>query len=108
LPISYLHVFTYSERPNTQAIDMDGTVKVNVRKKRNNMLRILSAKKKQEFYKKFVGKTLEMLFEHENINGFMYGWTSNYIRIKAAYDESMINKLVKLTIKDFDGEFCTI
>lgn len=108
LPISYLHVFTYSERPNTKAIDMDGTVKVNVRKKRNNMLRILSAKKKQEFYKKFVGKTLEMLFEHENINGFMYGWTSNYIRIKAAYDESMINKLVKLTIKDFDGEFCTI
>lgn len=108
LPISYLHVFTYSERPNTKAIDMDGSVDVYERKRRNNMLRILSTKKKQEFYRNAVGNEMQILFEHENIDGFMYGWTSNYIRVKTRYDESIVNKLIKLKLKDFDGEFCTV
>ena len=108
LPISYLHVFTYSERPNTKAIDMDGSVDVYERKRRNNMLRILSTKKKQEFYINAIGNEMQILFEHENIDGFMYGWTSNYIRVKTKYDESIINKLIKLKLKDFDGEFCIV
>lgn len=108
LPISYLHVFTYSERPNTKAIEMAGAVEINERKRRNNMLRILSAKKKHEFYKNSVGKEFQILFEHENLDGFMYGWTSNYIRVKATYNKSMVNKLIQLKLKDFDGEFCTV
>lgn len=108
LPISYLHVFTFSERPNTKAINMRGVIDIAERKRRNNMLRILSVKKKHEFYKKNIGKETEVLFEHENIDGFMFGWTTNYIRVKAKYNESLINKLIKLTIKDFDGEFCTV
>jgi threonylcarbamoyladenosine tRNA methylthiotransferase MtaB len=108
LPVSYLHVFNYSERPDTKAVLMNDSVDIIERKKRNNMLRILSIKKKQEFYQNNVGRASEIIFEHENLDGFMYGWSSNYVRIKAEYDESMINKMVKLTIKDFDGEFCTV
>ena len=108
LPVSYLHVFTYSERPDTKAILLNDSVDIVERKKRNNMLRILSVKKKNEFYQSNVGRVAEIIFEHENTNGFMFGWTSNYVRIKAKYDKSLINKIIKLTIKDFDGEFCTV
>lgn len=107
LPISYLHVFTYSERPNTKAITMDGVVDPVERKKRSNMLRILSEKKRHEFYERMIGKKLIALFEHENYDGFMKGFTSNYVRIKALYNSELINKLVPVKIMEIDDNICT-
>lgn len=107
LPISYLHVFTYSERPETKAIEMANSVDPVERKHRSNMLRILGAKKKHEFYQKMVGKELSVLFEHENHNGLMKGFSSNYVRVKHSFDHELINKFVKVKIKEVDENICT-
>lgn len=107
LPISYLHVFTYSERPNTKAIDMTGVIDPLERKRRNNMLRILSEKKRHEFYERMIGKKLTALFEHENYDGYMRGFTSNYVRIKALYNSEIINKFVQVKITEIDDSICT-
>jgi threonylcarbamoyladenosine tRNA methylthiotransferase MtaB len=107
LPISYLHVFTYSERPNTKAIEMTGHVDYIERKKRNNMLRILSEKKRHEFYQKMIGKTSIALFEHEERNGEMRGFTSNYVRIKAPFNSELINKFVPVKITEVGDNICT-
>lgn len=105
LPISYLHVFTYSERENTEAAAMQGIVPVVERKKRNKMLRILSEKKKMAFYQTQLGKTLPVLWEHENKDGLMYGFTENYVRVHKPFDALSINKieLVKLDKIEADG-----
>ncbi|MCX6174046.1 MAG: tRNA (N(6)-L-threonylcarbamoyladenosine(37)-C(2))-methylthiotransferase MtaB [Ignavibacteriales bacterium] len=107
LPISYLHVFTYSERPETKAIEMANSVDPIERKRRSNMLRILSEKKKHEFYQKMVGKELTILFEHEDHNGMMKGFSSNYVRVKHSFDHELINKFVKVKIKEVDENICT-
>ncbi|MBI5730646.1 MAG: tRNA (N(6)-L-threonylcarbamoyladenosine(37)-C(2))-methylthiotransferase MtaB [Ignavibacteriales bacterium] len=107
LPISYLHVFTYSERPETKAIEMANAVDPIERKRRSNMLRILSEKKKHEFYQKMVGKELTILFEHEDRNGMMKGFSSNYVRVKHSFDQELINKFVKVKIKEVDENICT-
>lgn len=107
LPISYLHVFTYSERPNTKATEMDGNVDHLERKKRNNMLRILSEKKKHEFFQKMIGKEFIALFEHEEREGEMRGFTSNYVRIKAPFNSELINKFVRVKIKEVGDNICT-
>jgi len=107
LPISYLHVFTYSERPETKAIEMANSVDPIERKRRSNMLRILSEKKKHEFYHKMVGKELTILFEHEDHNGMMKGFSSNYVRVKHSLDHELINKFVKVKIKEVDENICT-
>lgn len=107
LPISYLHVFTYSERPNTKAIQMPGQVDVVERKRRNNMLRILSEKKRNEFYLKMIGKELTVLFENENMDGFMKGFSSNYVRVKIPFCKQYINKLVKVKVTEVDENICT-
>lgn len=98
LPISYLHVFTYSERDNTEAVEMEGVVPISERKKRNKMLRILSEKKKMAFYQSQIGKTLPVLWEHEEKNGMMFGFTDNYVRVQKPYDPASINRveIVKL------------
>ncbi|MGE5352378.1 MAG: tRNA (N(6)-L-threonylcarbamoyladenosine(37)-C(2))-methylthiotransferase MtaB [Acidobacteriota bacterium] len=106
LPVSYLHVFTYSERPNTKAINFEGVVNHMERKRRNNMLRILSEKKRNEFYRKMVGSELEILFEHENHNGHMKGFASNYLRVQHDYDERLVNVFSHLRIEDVQGEIC--
>lgn len=105
LPISYLHVFTYSERDNTEAIHMEGVVPVSERKKRNKMLRILSEKKKMAFYQTQIGKTLPVLWEHEEKNGMMFGFTNNYVRVQKPYNPSSVNKIemVKLDKISADG-----
>ncbi|OPB97837.1 tRNA (N(6)-L-threonylcarbamoyladenosine(37)-C(2))-methylthiotransferase MtaB [Elizabethkingia occulta] len=105
LPISYLHVFTYSERENTEATAMQGVVPVGERKKRNKMLRILSEKKKMAFYQAQLGKTLPVLWEHENKDGLMYGYTENYVRVQKPFDALSINEieLVKLDKIEADG-----
>jgi threonylcarbamoyladenosine tRNA methylthiotransferase MtaB len=105
LDISYLHVFTYSERPNTDAIEMKGIVPVHERRKRNKMLRILSEKKLRHFYSEHEGSERPVLFEHENRDGKMHGYTDNYIKVKFPYDESLANKIVEvqLTKTETDG-----
>jgi threonylcarbamoyladenosine tRNA methylthiotransferase MtaB len=107
LPISYLHVFTYSERPNTKAIELSDSVDMAERKRRNNMLRILSEKKRHQFYEKMIGKNLNVLFEHENHDGFMRGFSSNYVRIKALFNSEIINKFVNVKITEVDENICT-
>jgi threonylcarbamoyladenosine tRNA methylthiotransferase MtaB len=104
LDISYLHVFTYSERDNTEAILMDGIVPVSERKRRNKMLRILSAKKLRAFYESQLGKEHKVIFEHENKNGFMYGFTENYVKVKTAYDPALCNTVLPVILKDLDEE----
>lgn len=99
LPISYLHVFTYSERENTEAAEMENIVPIPERKRRNKMLRILSEKKKMAFYQTQVGKTLPVLWEHENKNGLMFGFTENYVRVQKPFDPNSINKIEFLELK---------
>lgn len=93
LPISYLHVFTYSERENTEAAEMDGVIPIPERKRRNKMLRILSEKKKMAFYQTQLGKTLPVLWEHENKNGLMFGFTENYVRVQKPFDQNSVNEI---------------
>lgn len=105
LPISYLHVFTYSERENTEAVLMENVVPIPERKKRNKMLRILSEKKKMAFYQSQLGKTLPVLWEHDNKNGMMHGFTENYVRVSKPFDVQSVNKveMQKLTAINEEG-----
>ena len=105
LDISYLHVFTYSERPNTEAIDLKGVVPNNVRKKRSKMLRGLSVKKRRAFYESQLGLEKTVLLESENKDGFMFGFTENYVKVKTPYNQDLENTMhrVKLTNIDDDG-----
>ena len=104
LDISYLHVFTYSERDNTPAILMENPVPMAERKKRSKMLRILSAKKLRAFYDTQKGKNLKVLFEQENKNGLIHGFTQNYVRVSYPFSVDFINKSIDVTINDFDEE----
>ena len=104
LDISYLHVFTYSERPNTEAVKMKGVVPKNVRSKRSKMLRGLSVKKRRAFYESQIGKRKTVLFEGENKDGFMYGFTENYIKVKTPYKKELINTLQKVTLTKIDED----
>ena len=105
LDISYLHVFTYSERDNTEAVLMDGVVPDAVRAKRSKMLRGLSAKKRNAFYESQLGKEKTVLFESDNKQGYIHGFTENYVKVKAPWDPVLVNTLhkVKLTKIDVDG-----
>ena len=104
LPISYLHVFTYSERENTEAAEMRGVVPIPERKQRSKMLRILSEKKKMAFYRTQIGKTLPVLWEHENKNGMMYGFTENYVRVQKPFDENSINTIETLKLNKIESD----
>jgi len=108
IPISYLHVFTYSERPNTKAIEMGGNIDHSIRKKRNKMLRILSDKKRTAFNRKMIGKVQTVLFEEQDLDGMMKGFTESYLRIAHPYNDSLINKLTKVKIKEVNGNICTV
>ncbi|PWN60335.1 tRNA (N(6)-L-threonylcarbamoyladenosine(37)-C(2))-methylthiotransferase MtaB [Chryseobacterium viscerum] len=99
LPITYLHVFTYSERENTEAAAMEGVVPIPERKKRNKMLRILSEKKKMAFYQTQLGKTLPVLWEHENKDGKMFGFTENYVRVQKDFDPAFVNQIEFLNLE---------
>lgn len=105
LDISYLHVFTYSERDNTAAATMDGVVPKKVRAKRSKMLRGLSAKKRRAFYEAQLGSLRTALFEGENKQGYIHGFTENYVKVKAPWNPNLVNTLhpVELTHIDEDG-----
>jgi threonylcarbamoyladenosine tRNA methylthiotransferase MtaB len=104
LDISYLHVFTYSERDNTDAINLNGAVPVAERRKRNKMLRTLSAKKLRAFYSQFHGTARTVLFEEENKNGMMSGYTDNYIRVSVPYDTALVNQLSEFMLENLSAE----
>ena len=105
LDVSYLHVFTYSERANTSAMKLGEAVPMNVRRERSKMLHILSDKKKRAFYESQVGTTRHVLIESDEENGMMFGFTENYVKVKLPFDETLINtfQTVELTEIDRDG-----
>ncbi|WP_347065939.1 tRNA (N(6)-L-threonylcarbamoyladenosine(37)-C(2))-methylthiotransferase MtaB [Flavobacterium sp. WV_118_3] len=105
LDISYLHVFTYSERDNTEAADMEGVVPMNVRSKRSKMLRGLSVKKRRAFYESQLGTNRTVLFEGENKEGYIHGFTENYVKVKTPWNPELVNTLhdIQLTKIDEDG-----
>tara|TARA_R110000868_G_scaffold396896_1_gene669307 strand:- start:2173 stop:3519 length:1347 start_codon:yes stop_codon:yes gene_type:complete len=105
LDISYLHVFTYSERDNTVAANMKEVVPNNVRSKRSKMLRTLSVKKRRAFYENQLGTSRTVLFEGENKEGYIHGFTENYVKVKAPWNPELVNQLkrVELTEIDEDG-----
>jgi threonylcarbamoyladenosine tRNA methylthiotransferase MtaB len=102
LPISYLHVFTYSERPNTEAIDLPDAVPMKIRNKRSKMLRGLSVKKRRAFYESQIGKELTVLLEGENKNGLMYGFTENYVKVQTVYDPLLVNTTHRVILNGID------
>jgi len=106
LDISYLHVFTYSERENTPAAEMDGVVPGSTRADRSKMLHILSDKKRRAFYQTQLNKSDEVLFEGDIKDGFMHGFTRNYVKVKAKYDPVLVNEIknVLLTNISPDGD----
>ncbi|MGB1979387.1 MAG: tRNA (N(6)-L-threonylcarbamoyladenosine(37)-C(2))-methylthiotransferase MtaB [Flavobacteriaceae bacterium] len=105
LPVSYLHVFTYSERPNTEAVAMENPVPQNIRSKRSKVLRALSAKKRHQFYESQLGKEASVLFENENKKGYIQGFSTNYVKVRAPWNPEWVNttKNVRLTEIDQGG-----
>jgi threonylcarbamoyladenosine tRNA methylthiotransferase MtaB len=102
LPISYLHVFSYSERENTEAIHFDGVVSKKKRSERSKQLRILSEKLQRNFYQKYLLTEQNALFERENKDGFLYGFTENYIRVKIPFSEKHVQRKIKIKLLSFD------
>ncbi len=104
LDISYLHVFSYSERDNTEAVDMDGVIPMNVRNKRSKMLRGLSVKKRRAFYESQLGTTRTVLFESENKEGYINGFTENYVKVKTPWNPELVNTLHEVELTKIDGD----
>ena len=104
LDISYLHVFTYSERPNTEAVLMDGVVPKKVRAKRSKMLRGLSVKKRRAFYESQLGSSSTVLFESENKEGYIHGFTENYIKVKTPWNPDLVNTLQQISLTKIDED----
>ena len=104
LDISYLHVFTYSERDNTEAAQMNEVVPMNVRNKRSKMLRGLSVKKRRAFYESQIGTNKTVLFENENKEGYIYGFTENYVKIKHPWNPELANTLRKVSLSNIDDD----
>lgn len=98
LPVSYLHVFTYSERENTPAATMPDVVPVSTRADRSKMLHILSDKKRRKFYEEQIGSVSKVLFENDIEEGMMHGFTDNYVRVRAKYDPLLINDIRKVRL----------
>ena len=104
LDISYLHVFTYSERPNTEAVALNGIIPKKVRAKRSKMLRGLSAKKRRFFYESQLGNSLTALFESENKEGYIHGFTENYVKVKTPWNPELVNTLHEITLTEIDED----
>ena len=104
LEISYLHVFTYSERDNTKAVELNGVVPKKVRNKRSKMLRGLSVKKRRAFYEGQLGTKRTVLYEAENKEGYIHGFTENYVKVKAPWDPSLANTLQEVSLTNIDDD----
>ncbi|MCB9263362.1 MAG: tRNA (N(6)-L-threonylcarbamoyladenosine(37)-C(2))-methylthiotransferase MtaB [Flavobacteriales bacterium] len=104
LDVSYLHVFPYSERANTTAKKLPEKVNPKTKNERADMLRILSDKKRMAFYNQHLGSHRTVLFEAEEKGDFMYGFTDNYVKVKAAYDQNLVNQLVDVELQNIDND----
>ena len=104
LDISYLHVFTYSERELTAAAEMKGVVAGSERNERSKMLHILSDKKRRAFYESQIGTDAEVLFEADQKMGYMHGFTKNYVKVRAKYDPIMVNELKAVKLLEITAE----
>ena len=102
LPLSYLHVFSYSERDNTMAINFDGVVSKQERSERSKMLRILSEKLQRAHYERFLGTTQTALMERENKNSFLFGYTDNYIKVRIPFSKDFVQQKLKITLLSHD------
>ena len=102
LPLTALHVFTYSERPNAISINFDGIVPVNIRKKRSLILQDISNRKKIAFYEKNIGYNAKILWESDHIEGMMFGFSDNYIRVSRKFDEKYINTITQETLDNLN------
>ena len=104
LEVSYLHVFTYSKRENTLAAEITGVVQDRIKKERSDALHILSDKKKHEFYLKNQGHESKVLFESDNSNGWMHGFTENYIRVKTKFNPELVNQIVPVKLVNLEND----
>ncbi len=104
LDISYLHVFTYSERANTEAAEMEGVVDPQIRKKRSKMLRGLSVKKRRAFYESQIGSQKTVLFEYEDKSGYLHGFTENYVKVKTPFNSELVNSLQRVQLENIDSD----
>ncbi|TXF87139.1 tRNA (N(6)-L-threonylcarbamoyladenosine(37)-C(2))-methylthiotransferase MtaB [Neolewinella aurantiaca] len=104
LPVDYFHVFTYSERANTPAAEMDGAVPMQERKRRNKMLGILSEKKKRAHQERYLGEVRPVLLEKSKTEGILHGFTDNYVKVSFPADDSWVNHLVPMELKNVDEE----
>ena len=104
LDVTYLHIFSYSERENTKAIELNGVVPKKTRNKRSKLLRLLSASKKTSFYKNNIGTDYNVLFESEDKNGLIEGYTENYIRVRKDWNKNLVGQIRKVRIEKVDSE----
>lgn len=104
LDISYLHVFTYSERANTLAAEMPDAVPQKIREERTTQLRSLSEKKKRAFYEQHLGQQRPVLFEEETDGEWMFGFSDNYIRVKTHYDPLLVNEIANVRLAEVDAD----
>jgi len=103
LDISYLHVFTYSERANTPAAEMGDVIPMSIRRERNERLRILSEKKKSSFYRSFEGLEMEVLFEQHPESGLLTGFSHNYIKVVVPGSEVLVNTIGKVRLEAYNA-----
>ena len=104
LDISYLHVFTYSERDNTEAANFADVVPKNLRAKRSKMLRGLSVKKRRAYYENQLDSTRTVLFEGENKEGYIHGFTENYVKVKSPWNPELVNTIHKVILTRIDDD----
>ncbi|MEA3477217.1 MAG: MiaB/RimO family radical SAM methylthiotransferase, partial [Bacteroidota bacterium] len=103
-PLSYVHVFTYSSRPNTRASKMGGIIASSIKKERSKKLHVISKIKKQYFYHQNTGKTVDVLFESDHHDGSIQGWSENYIRVKVDFDKTLINKIIQVKLEEIEQD----
>jgi threonylcarbamoyladenosine tRNA methylthiotransferase MtaB len=104
IDISYLHVFTYSERANTTANKLPGKILLRTRNERSKMLHILSDKKRRFFYEQQLNQAFPVLWEAENDGNTMFGFTNNYVRVKTHYDPSLVNEITEIELSEIDED----
>ena len=104
LDLSYLHVFSYSERDNTKAVDLMNTVPKQIRSKRSKMLRTLSVKIRRDFYSRQLGTKKNILFESENKKGFIHGFSENYVRVKTPWRKNLVDSIVSYDLKEISED----
>ena len=110
LPLSYMHIFTYSKRENTRAAQLLNPVADSIKRERSEILHQLSSKKKEDFYAQNKSRQVRVLFESDNSHGFMHGFSENYIKVKTHFNPFFINEIIPVVLEkmDYDGSYMLI